>query len=37
MAYRVDIRRKAQKQLDRMQERNRERLMEAALALGDDP
>jgi mRNA interferase RelE/StbE len=37
MVYRVDIRRKAQKQLDRMQERHRERLLEAALALGDDP
>ncbi len=37
MAYQVDIRRKAQKQLDRMQERDRERLLEAALALGNDP
>lgn len=35
MAYQVGIRRKAQKQLDRMQER--ERVLEAALALGDDP
>lgn len=37
MAYQVGIRRKAQKQLDRMQERDRERVLEAALALGDDP
>lgn len=37
MAYRVGIRRKAQKQLGRMHERDRERVLEAALALGDDP
>ncbi len=37
MAYQVGIRRKAQKQLDRMQERDRERVLEAALALGGDP
>lgn len=37
MAYQVGIRRKAQKQLDRMQERDRERVLEAAFALGDDP
>jgi len=37
MAYQVGIRRKAQKQLDRMQERDRERVLEAALTLGDDP
>lgn len=37
MAYQVGIRRKAQKQLNRMQERDRERVLEAALALRDDP
>jgi len=37
MAYQVGIRRKAQKQIDRMQERDRERVLEAAFALGDDP
>lgn len=37
MAYQVGIRRKAQKQIDRMQERDRERVLEAALALGEDP
>ncbi len=37
MAYRVGIRRKAQKQLDRIQERDRERVLEAAFALAEDP
>jgi mRNA-degrading endonuclease RelE of RelBE toxin-antitoxin system len=37
MAYQVGIRRKAQKQIDRMQERDRDRVLEDALALGDDP
>lgn len=37
MAYRVGIRSKAQKRLDRIQERDRERILEAVLALRQDP
>lgn len=37
MAYRVSIRRKAQKQLDRIQEQHRERIIGEVFALADDP
>lgn len=37
MAYRVSIRRKAQKQLDRIQEQYRERTISGTIALGDEP
>lgn len=36
-AYRVSIRRKAQKQLDRIQEQHRERIISDVFALADDP
>jgi mRNA interferase RelE/StbE len=37
MAYDVGISRKVQKQLDKLPERVRERILEAAFALSDDP
>ena len=37
MAYRVSIRRKAQKQLDRIHEQDRERIISGILALSDEP
>ena len=37
MVYRVQIRRRAQKQLNRIQEEHRERIIEAVYALSKDP
>ena len=37
MAYRVSIRRKAQKQLDAIQEQYRERIIAGVFALDEDP
>ncbi len=37
MAYRVDIRRRAQKQLNRIREDYRERIITAVYALSEDP
>ena len=37
MAYRIEIRRSAQKQLNRIQEDDRERIITAVYALSDDP
>jgi mRNA interferase RelE/StbE len=37
MVYRVQIRRRAQKQLNRIQEEHRERTIEAVYALSKDP